>query len=65
MMHKKEIDVRDLDRNQTKQMFHHQFDVHPQDDIDQTVMEETDQDDNHEVNQAKTYSHQSLAFLVR
>jgi hypothetical protein len=64
-MHKKEIDVRDLDRNQRKQMFHGQFDVHPRDDIDHTVMEEIDQDDNHEVHQAKTYLHQSLAFLVR
>jgi hypothetical protein len=58
MMHTKESDVKDLDRNQTKQIFHDQFDVHPKDDIDHMVMEEIDQDDNHEVHQAKTYLHQ-------
>jgi hypothetical protein len=46
-------------------MFHDQFDVHPQDDIDHMVMEEIDQDDNHEVYQAKTYLHQSWAFPVQ
>ncbi len=64
-MHKQESDVKDLDQNQTKQIFHDQFDVHPQDDIDHMAMEEIDQDDNHEVYQAKTYLHQSLAFLVQ
>jgi hypothetical protein len=48
-----------------KQMFHDRFDAHPRDDVDHMVMEETDQDDNHEVYQAKTYLHQSLAFVVR
>jgi hypothetical protein len=65
MMHKKEIGARDLDRNQTKQMFHGQFDVHPRDDIDHMAMEEIDPDDSHEGYQAKTYLHQSLIFLVR
>jgi hypothetical protein len=57
--------VKDLGRNRTKQMFHDQFDIHPQDDIDHMVMEVIDQDDNHEVYQAKIYLHQSLAFLVQ
>jgi hypothetical protein len=48
-----------------KLMFHDQFDVHSKDDVDHTVMEEIDPDDNHEVYQAKTYLHQSLAFVVR
>jgi hypothetical protein len=65
MMHKQEIDVKDHDQNQKKQMFHDQFDVHLPDDIDHMVIEEIDQDDNHEVYQAKTYLHQSLAFVVR
>jgi hypothetical protein len=64
-MHKQEIDVRNLDQNQTKQMFHNQFDVHSKDDIDRMVMEEIDQDDSHAEYQAKTYLHHSLAFLVR
>jgi hypothetical protein len=65
MMHRQESDVKDFDQNQTKLMFHGQFDVHAKDDIDHTVMEEIDPDDNHEVYQAKTYLHQSLAFLVQ
>ena len=36
-----------------------------QDDIDHMVMEEIDQDYNHEEYQAKTYLHQSLTFLVQ
>jgi hypothetical protein len=64
-MHKREGDPKDLDQNQTKLMFHNQFDVDPQYDIDHMVMEEIDQDDNHEVYQAKTYLRQSLAFLVQ
>ena len=43
-------------------MFHDQFDVHLKDDIDRMVVEAIDQDDNHEVYQAKTYLHRSLAF---
>jgi hypothetical protein len=65
MIHKQEADLKDRDQNRTKQMFHDHFDVHPRDDIDHMVMEEIDQDDNHEVYQAKTYLHQSLAFLVQ
>jgi hypothetical protein len=65
MMHKKESGVKDLDPNQTKSKFHDQFDAHRQGDIDHMVMEEIDQDDNHEVYQAKIYLHQSLTFLVR
>jgi hypothetical protein len=57
--------MKGLHRNRTKYLFHDQFDVHSRDDIDHTVMEEIDPDDNHEVYQAKTYLHQSLAFLVR
>jgi hypothetical protein len=57
--------VKDLGRNRTKKIFHDQFDVHPQDDIDHRVMEEIDQDDNHEVYQAKTCLRQPWAFLVR
>jgi hypothetical protein len=64
-MHRQESDVKDLDQNQTKLMFHDQFDVHLKDDIDHRVMEEIDQDDNHEVYQAKTYLQQSLAFVVQ
>jgi hypothetical protein len=65
MMHKKENDVKALDQNQRKPMFHDQFDIHPRNDIDHMVMKEIDQDDNHEVYRAKTYLHQSLAFLVQ
>jgi hypothetical protein len=65
MMHTTESDVKDLDQNRRKEMSHDHFDVHRQDDIDHMVMEEIDQDDNHEVYQAKTYLHQSWAFLVR
>jgi hypothetical protein len=64
-MHRQESDVKDFDQNQMKLIFHGQFDVHSKDDIDHMVMEEIDPDDNHEVYQAKTYLHQSLAFLVR
>ncbi len=60
-----ESGVKDLDQNQMKQMFHGQFDAHPQDDVDHMAMGEIDQDDNHEVYQAKTYLHQSWAFRVQ
>jgi hypothetical protein len=48
-----------------KPMFHDQFDAHPQDDVDHMAMEEIDQDDNHEVYQAKIYLHQSLVFCFQ
>jgi hypothetical protein len=64
-MHRQESDVKDLDQNQRKQMFHDQFDVHVKDDIDHMVKKKIDPDGNHEVYQAKTYLHQSLAFVVR
>jgi hypothetical protein len=46
-------------------MLHDQFDVHLKDDIDHMVMEEIDQDYNHEVYQAKTYWQQSLVFVAQ
>jgi hypothetical protein len=64
-MHRQESDVKDFDQNQTKLMFHGHCDVHAKDDVDHMAIEEIDQDDNHEVHQAKTYLHLSLALLVR
>jgi hypothetical protein len=65
MMNKQESDVRDLRQNQTKQMFHDQFDVDPKDDIDHMVMAKVDRDYNHEEYQTRTYLQQSLTFVVR
>jgi hypothetical protein len=63
MLHEQEIDVKELDQNQRKQMFHNHFYVHSKDDIDHMVMKLTDQDDSYEEYQARTYLHQSLASV--